>query len=248
MTTTVTPGATVAPDRKRRVPSDFDHVAPRYDLMTALNPGYRKHLRWSAERLAAPPRGRLLDLCCGTGLSTDALVRAYPGAAIDAADASPGMLAVARRKRRLQGVRFVEADAMDLADADLTGPYDAILMAYGLRNMPDPDVALDGLFAALAPGGSLCLHEYSVADSRLSRTVWRAITGAVIIPSGRLTSPGSDIYRYLRDSVLAFDGVRALEGRLRRHGFVDVRTLPVDGWQRGIVHSFLARRPAGPRG
>lgn len=236
--------ATVEPDRKRRVPQDFDSVAGRYDLMTALNPGYKKHLRWSAERLDAPRQGLLLDLCCGTGLSTEALARVYPLASITAADASTGMLAVARQKESLRRARFVHADAMDLAAAELTGPYDGVLMAYGIRNMPDADQALRGLFEVVAPGGSVCFHEYSVADSRRSRLVWNAVTRGIIIPGGWLTSPGSDIYTYLRDSVLAFDGVKAFESRLRRHGFVDVRTLPVDGWQRGIVHSFLARRPA----
>ena len=60
---------------------------------------------------------------------------------------------------------------------------------------------------------------------------------------GLITAPRSDIYRYLRRSVLEFDGVSAFERRLRRHGFTHVRTEPVDGWQRGIVHSFYARRP-----
>src|SRR5215470_8099867 len=114
--------------RKRSVPVEFDGVARRYDLLSALNPGYKKHLRWSAERLAAPPEGRLLDLCCGTGLSTEALRRAYPRAAIDALDASRGMLALARQKRPLGSVRFLEGDAMDPAAAGAAGPYDGILM------------------------------------------------------------------------------------------------------------------------
>jgi hypothetical protein len=58
-----------------------------------------------------------------------------------------------------------------------------------------------------------------------------------------LTARNTDIYKYLRQSVNEFDGVRAFEARLRRHGFVDVHTEPMDGWQRGIVHSFLARKP-----
>ena len=58
-----------------------------------------------------------------------------------------------------------------------------------------------------------------------------------------MTSPGAPIYRYLRRSVLDFDGVARFEQRLRDSGFVDVRTEPAEGWVRGIVHSFLARRP-----
>src|SRR6478735_5748960 len=98
---------------KGQVPAKFDRVARTYDVLTGLNPGYKKHLRWSAERLGAKADGRLLDLCCGTGLSTEALVRAYPRATVLGLDASAGMLARARRKGSLASVRFLEGDAMD---------------------------------------------------------------------------------------------------------------------------------------
>lgn len=230
--------------RKRGVPREFDGIARGYDRLAALNPGYKKHLRWSAERLEAPQSGQILDLCCGTGLSTAALLSVYPEARIDAVDASAGMLDVAGRKGWPDNVRFVEGDAMDLPAAGCPGPYDGILMAYGIRNVPDADACLGGLRRALVPGGRICFHEYSVADSGWSRLVWRAVSTGVIIPAGRLASGRTDIYHYLRRSVLAFDGVAAFEERLRRAGFEDIVTRPMDGWQKGIVHSFLAGRPA----
>lgn len=233
----------LASERKERVPNDFDVVASRYDLMTGLNPGYRRHLRKSAKRLDLPRTARILDLCCGTGLSTAALAKVYPQACIDGLDASAGMLEVARGKRFGPRVRFFEGNAMALGDSGLEGPYDGLLMAYGIRNMPDPDACLAGLLPLLKPGAPVCFHEYSVADSRLAQAVWTTVTAGIIIPAGLVTSPSADIYRYLRDSVRAFDGVKAFEARLRRAGFTDVRTLPMDGWQRGIVHSFLARAP-----
>jgi ubiquinone/menaquinone biosynthesis C-methylase UbiE len=228
---------------KAHVPTEFDRVARTYDFLTALNPGYNKHLAASAQRMNLGPRARVLDLCCGTGLSTEALVRAYPDAEVVGLDASDGMLERARQKRALIGVRLVLGDAMDPAAAGVTGPFDGILMAYGIRNVPDPDTCIDRLFALLAPGGSICFHEYSVADSLWSKAVWNAVSFGVIIPSGYLVGGTADIYRYLRRSVLSFDGIRAFEQRLRSHGFVDVRTEAMDGWQRGIVHSFIARKP-----
>ena len=121
------------------------------------------------------------------------------------------------------------------------GPFDGILMAYGIRNVPDRDTCLANLFDLLRPGARLCIHEYSVADSRVAQLVWNAVTLGVIIPSGWVTSPGSDIYRYLRRSVLEFDGIAGFEQRLSRAGFVDARTEPMDGWQRGVTHTFRAR-------
>ena len=76
------------------VPDAFNQVAGRYDLLTGLNPGYRKHLRWSAGRLGLDAGSRILDLCCGTGLSTEALALEVPNAKIVGLDASAGMLAI----------------------------------------------------------------------------------------------------------------------------------------------------------
>jgi len=225
------------------VPDEFNRVAGRYDLLTALNPGYRKHLRWSARRLGLAPGSRVLDLCCGTGLSTDALALEVPNAEIVGLDASAGMLAIARKKKFATEVQFVLGDAMEPAEAGISGPFDGILMAYGIRNVTDPDLCLKRLYRLLRPGGTICFHEYSVADSAWSRGVWNAVTLGVVIPSGRIFSGSARIYRYLRRSVNEFDGVQAFERRLDRAGFVEIRTEPMDGWQRGVVHSFLARRP-----
>lgn len=232
-------------ERKREVPGDFDGAAESYDVLTGLNPGYHRHLRMSAERLALPRRGRglrVLDLCCGTGLSTEALRTVYPEATIVGLDASAGMLAIARAKPLLRGVELVLGDATDPAAAGVRGPFDAVLMAYGIRNVPDPDRCLRNLRALLAPGAPICFHEYSVKDSLSARAVWDAVCVGIIIPSGAIAGSGTRLYRYLRRSVHAFDGVRAFEARLSRAGFTQVRTEPMDGWQRGVVHSFLARR------
>ncbi len=230
------------PISKPDVPDEFDRVARSYDFLTGLNPGYRRHLRLSASRLPVPSNARILDLCCGTGASTRALLTEHPGARVTAADGSAGMLAEASRRLPKGRVEIVQADAMDPAAAGIKGPFDAILMAYGIRNMSDPDRCLVGLLDLLRPGGAICFHEYSVAESARARATWNAVSLGVIIPGGLLTSGTTRIYRYLRRSVLDFDGVGAFERRLRKAGFTEVRTEPMDGWQRGIVHSFLARR------
>jgi ubiquinone/menaquinone biosynthesis C-methylase UbiE len=230
--------------RKATIASDFDRVAKGYDLLCALNPGYLKHLRWSAQRLKLRSDARILDLCCGTGLSTEAVRETYPHASITGMDASAGMLSLARQKKGLRDVDWIEGNAMDPAGGGATGPYDGIFMAYGIRNVTDPDLCLRRLYEVLAPGGTLCMHEYSVADSRRSQWTWKFVTASIVIPMGLAVTGTTSIFRYLRRTVLAFDGVHRLEDRLQKAGFVDVRTEPMDGWQRGIVHSFLARRPS----
>ncbi len=233
---------------KQDLAKRFDEIAHRYDLLAALNPGYAKHLHWSAKRMGLSNKSRILDVCCGTGLSTLALSHTYPDATIDAVDISTEMLEHAKSKFYQARVNFVKGNAMSLQDSGIRGPYDGIFMAYGIRNVPDPDSCLEHLRSLLIPRGTLCLHEYSVRDSLRSKTIWNAVNLGVIWPCGLLTSPKSDIYRYLWKSVMEFDGVRELEGRLRSMGYTDVHSKTMDGWQKDIVHSFLATAPCEQHG
>ena len=233
------------------VPGAFDAAAFAYDRLVGANPGYHEHLRLSARRMRLPDVGRdlrLLDAGCGTGASTAALLAAAPHAEIVAADASGQMLARARAKRWPPSVTFVHAPVERLAAAGVRGPFDGILAAYLIRNVADPDSVLRDLRGLLRPGGTLAVHEYSVADSVAARAVWQAVCTAVIIPAGRVLSGDAALYRYLRRSVAGVDGAARFRRRLRDAGFTGVHSETVPGWQRGIVHTFLASRPAGERG
>jgi ubiquinone/menaquinone biosynthesis C-methylase UbiE len=128
----------------------------------------------------------------------------------------------------------------------VTGPFDGILAAYLVRNLPSPDAALRSFLTMLRPGAPLAVHDYSVRDSLRSRVTWTAVCWTIIIPMGRLRTGSSGLYRYLWRSVLRFDGVRALTRRLRDAGFVDVRTQTMSGWQQDVVHTVLGRRAADP--
>jgi ubiquinone/menaquinone biosynthesis C-methylase UbiE len=244
----VSPSST-GPLGRAGVARAFDVHASSYDKLVGANPGYHEHLRLSARRMGLPDRGRgkrLLDLGCGTGASTAALLDAFPDAEVVAVDASTEMLKQARRKNWPSRVRFVHADAVHLEQAKITGPFDAIMAAYLLRNLPDRDAGLRRFFHLLRPGAPLAVHEYSVRDSARSRAVWTAMCWGVIIPMGRLRTGSGDLYRYLWRSVLAFDGATALAQRMRDAGFDDVRVQTVPGWQQHIVHTFLGRRPDEP--
>jgi ubiquinone/menaquinone biosynthesis C-methylase UbiE len=233
------------------VPAAFDAGAFAYDRLVGANPGYHDHLRLSASRMRLPDEGRglrLLDAGCGTGASTAALLAAAPNAEITAIDASGAMLARARAKPWPDSVTFVHTPVEDLAAAGVHGPFDAILAAYLIRNVPAPDTVLGGLRGLLRPGGTLAVHEYSVRDSRRARAVWQAVSLSVIIPAGQLAAGDAGLYRYLRRSVAGFDGAARFRRRLRAAGFTSVHSETVPGWQRGIVHTFLASRSPGELG
>ena len=225
----------------------FDHASHTYDGLTALNPGYRTDLLRSARRLRLPDDGaglHVLDLGCGTGASTRALLTAAPGARITAVDASAGMLRRALTKPWPARVRFAHLTAEELGAAG-EGPFDAVFAAYLFRNVTDPDAVLRSVRALLRPGGRFAAHEYSLSGSPAHRALWTAVCHGVIIPAGTFTGDRA-LYHHLWRSVLAFDTAPGFAGRLGRAGLTSVRVVPVAGWQTGIVHTFLARngRPA----
>ncbi|MEU2390359.1 methyltransferase domain-containing protein [Streptomyces sp. NPDC007369] len=224
----------------------FDQAARSYDALVAANPGYHAHLRRSARRLGLPPDGRrlrVLDLGCGTGASTAALAAVLPGADITAVDASAAMLGHAAGKHWARPVRFVHTPVERLDEAGVSGPFDAVFAAYLLRNAADPDAVLATALRLLAPHGRLAVHEYALSGRAAHRAVWNAVCGGLVLPVAALLGDGQ-LYRHLWRSVLAFDTAAGLGRRVARAGFERVRVLPLPGWQTGITHTVVARRPA----
>ena len=243
---------------RAELPEAFDEVADRYDLMVAMNPGYHAHLRSSATVLVTsladsvvPGRPlRLLDLGCGSGASTRALVTALETAGVASeligVDASAGMLREARSKRWPPQVSFVHARAEELADQAVVGGdagLDGVFAAYLVRNVSARDELLATLHGLLRPGGVVVLHEYSVAGNPRAAAIWTAVCRGVVVPLGWVTSRRTRLYSYLWRSVMDMDSTAELMDRLVWAGFEDVRTRSVRGWQRGIIHTFHARRP-----
>ncbi|MCC2594097.1 class I SAM-dependent methyltransferase [Tessaracoccus sp. OS52] len=234
----------------------FDRGASRYDLMVALNPGYHRELQRAAAKLVGRLNGstqrRLVDLACGSGASTRALLAEAPAdAEILGLDASRGMLAAATAKSWPARVRFERAVAGEIdVDAIGRGSIDGILTCYLFRNVPTElrDRAIGEVFELLRPGGWLVVQEYSVAGDRAARVVWDVVSHAVIIPLGTIIDRNPGLYRYLWRSVVSFDAVDAFAGRLRAAGFTDVTHDTARGWQRGVLHTFVARKPDGREG
>src|SRR5262249_13565822 len=143
-------------------------IAPRYDLLNhLLSGGIDRRWRSAAiKSLNLSGRETLLDVCCGTG-DVGLEARRTPGAQaarVVGVDFSPGMLALGLRKIRTAGeperIPLIRADAMHLPVADSS--VDAVTIAFGIRNVQQPQAACAEIARALRPGGRVAILEFGV--------------------------------------------------------------------------------------
>lgn len=229
-------------ENKVYVPKEFNRIAHAYDFATGMSQGYQYDLDESARRMNLNGNERVLDLCCGTGKSTAACLKALPNGAVVGVDNSEGMLAEAGAKFDKEvkegKVKLVLRDAMNLNFPE--NSFDAVFMAYGLRNMPDYEKALQGIHRVLKPGGKLCIHDYSLADNSWSKIYWSVLGYGFIVPFCSIMSGSSRIYTYLVKSVNTFLNPAQIQQLLEKNGFENVEAQPHAGWRKPILHSVIA--------
>ncbi len=219
----------------------FDDIAPRYDLANAvlslgLDRGWRRQaLAWA---LAHDPRD-VLDVATGTADLAIALRRARPAARVVGVDFSESMLARGRAKAARLGVdvRLEAGDGTDLPYADAS--FDAVTIAYGLRNFADVDAGLREFRRVLRPGGRLVVLEFPPPPQGAFGRLFRFYFTRVMPVLGGWVSGRRSAYAYLPASVLAFPTPDALAERMRSAGFARVhyhlQTFGVSALHRGDV-------------
>jgi len=220
----------------------FDRIAPRYDLLNhVLSCNVDRLWWWRAARrfrhILERPQARVLDLCCGTGDMTMALLKRRPANAepVTAADFAPAMLERARKKLAGRDATVIEADALHLPMADAS--LDLITTAFGFRNLANYQAGLEEFFRVLAPGGEVGILDFSEPGGMLGKAyAWyfRRVLPAI----GDLISGGRGAYRYLPESVENFPPPEAMLAMMRQAGFVDVSWTPysfcIAGLWRGV--------------
>lgn len=218
-----------------QVEAMFDHIAPRYDFLNhALSWGIDRG--WRRKAIDALGRHRpqcVLDVATGTGdFALLAASRLRPERIVGV-DLSEGMLAEARRKA--PELRFEKADCMALPFAD--GSFDAVTVAYGVRNFQDLDKGLAEMRRVLAPEGHLLIVELTAPPRAPFRQLFWLYSHALMPLVGRLVSGDARAYTYLPQTMEAFPQGEVMEGVLRRAGFTHVE------WRRftfGLCTMYLA--------
>lgn len=229
---------------KALVPKEFNNVSSKYDFATYLSQGYQEDLNNSAKWMGLKGDEHLLDLCCGTGKSTLACLKQLSSGTIIGIDNSEGMLKEANRKFKKEiasgKVRFDLQDAMSLNFPDES--FDAIFMAYGLRNMPDYDKSLAELYRLLKPGGKLCIHDYSLANKTWAKYYWGILSYGFIVPFCTILSGSSKIYTYLAKSVLTFLSPKEIKEKMNAADFKAVTIKAHKSWRKPILHAIIAEK------
>ena len=208
----------------------FDRIAPRYDLLNRLL-SFRRDVAWRRALILALPRGdhlRVLDLATGTADVVLAMCRER--ARIQRAigvDKSGRMLSLGKLKadRARVNAAFVHGDAQSLSFAD--GVFDAITIAFGIRNVPDVPVALREMRRTLRPGGRALVLEFSTPSNPVFRRLYFLYFRHILPRIGAMVSGDARAYRYLNESAEAFPHGEDFLALMRDAGFSSVTARPL---------------------
>jgi demethylmenaquinone methyltransferase / 2-methoxy-6-polyprenyl-1,4-benzoquinol methylase len=237
-------------DKQALVDDVFHSVARRYDLMNDLM-SFGLHRAWKHALITAldPPRTRpfaLLDIAGGTGdIAFRALAAGGEQTHVTVCDINPDMLEVGRQRAVHhaptlptpasggglgRGITFTEGNAETLPFADRS--FDAVTIAFGIRNVPRIDVALKEAFRVLKIGGKFLCLEFSAVDVPGLDRLYDFYSFNVIPALGRAVAGDAESYRYLVESIRRFPNAEAFAAMLRAAGFARVSYQQMSG---GIV-------------
>ncbi len=229
----------------QRVRDMFAQIASRYDLMNhVLSLGI--DIRWRKKVL---PRLRLdrelpvLDCCTGTGDLALAIAQHVRGRVeVVGTDFCEPMLALAKQKHQSSAsqfpVRFLEADSQSLPFED--GTFQAVTVAFGLRNVQDTDQGIREMLRVCAEGGQVAVLEFSQPTLPGFRELYQAYFRYVLPRVGQsMAKNDKSAYEYLPNSVIEFPSGRALADQLEAAGLRNVQIFP---YTLGIASLYVGDR------
>lgn len=193
---------------REKIEQMFDSVAPKYDMLNhLLSAGVDRSWRRKLVRMVASESPeQILDMATGTGDLALLLAKRVEGSHVTGGDISEGMLTVAREKSSSRGfddrVNFRREDALHLSFE--SGSFDAVTVAFGVRNFENLEKGMRELNRVLSPGGRLYVLELSMPRNRFVLWFYRLYFSNILPLIGRMTSKNPTAYRYLYDSVEDF--------------------------------------------
>ena len=204
----------------------FDNIAPAYDKLNhALSWNIDKSWRRKAIGLLKPFYPQyVMDVATGTGDFAIQACRILQPKELIGTDISEGMMNIGKEKVRQAGlehlISFAKEDCTALSFTDCR--FDAVTVAFGVRNFEDLDKGLQEISRVLIPGGHLVILELS-APERFPMKQLYALYSKIVIPTlGKLLSKDRNAYTYLPQSIKAFPQGEAMTDIIRKAGFSQV--------------------------
>src|SRR5476651_2039428 len=220
-------------DKQGLVDEVFHSVARRYDLMNDLMSG-GLHRAWKDALVTAvnPPKSKrafnLLDIAGGTGdVALRVLAAGGSGTRATVADVNREMLTVGRERAAAQkaDITFSEANAEALPFPDRS--FDAATIAFGIRNVPRIERALEEAHRVLKIGGRFLCLEFSSVDVPGLDALYELYSFNVIPALGRAVTGDTEAYRYLVESIRRFPPPEGFADMMRTAGFARVSFRPL---------------------
>jgi len=213
----------------------FAEISPRYDLLNhvlSLNLD-RAWRRRAVTELKLRPGAQVLDICTGTAdLALELAARdGSPQSRVLGTDFTPEMIRIGetkRQARRARNLTLLVADSLYLPFPDSV--FDAVTVAFGIRNVSDLDTGLHEILRVLKPGGQTAILEFSTPGSGWFRHVFGFYFRRILPRVGGWISgvrAGAEAYSYLPASVNEWPSPQEFSQTLERCGFSSVRYRPL---------------------
>lgn len=229
MSQNVTPYKDSGLGKKEQVAQMFDTISGNYDgLNRVISFGIDIKWRKKVLRLVAAKNPQtILDIATGTG-DLAILMAQTSATEIIGADISEGMMEVGRKKVSEKGldskIKLVYGDSENLPFQD--NYFDAITVAFGVRNFETLEKGLAEILRVLKPGGIFVILETSVPTKFPYKQGYSFYTKNLLPLIGRLFSKDRSAYAYLCESASVFPHGEALNNILRKIGFIEVKNMP----------------------
>lgn len=206
----------------------FDAIAPRYDLLNRLL-SLRQDIYWRRVMISAlnlSDGDTILDVACGTGdVMIEVMNQKKNQTRMIGIDFAPEMLKLARPKLNAKNlhadVPLIAGNGLHLPFASNT--FDAITIAFGIRNIMDRETALSGFFDRLKPGGSLAVLELATPRHKLFLALYLFYFSRILPLIGSFFSKNIKAYTYLPESVIHFPPPEEFAKIMKRVGFTKIK-------------------------
>jgi len=215
--------------KKEQVEQMFDNIAGNYDsLNRVISFGIDVKWRKKVLKIVSDSKPKIiLDIATGTG-DLAILMTETNAEKIIGLDISDGMLEVGRIKIKQKNlnarIEMVLADSENMPYAD--NYFDAITVAFGVRNFENLERGLAEILRVLKPNGVFVILETSVPEKFPFKQGYRFYSSTMLPLIGKLFSKDDSAYQYLSDSASIFPFGEALNNILRKVGFIEVKSSP----------------------